>query len=54
MKHIAKFLRMLADRIDPPANVLTFKATPDASEFIAGIESIQRRLKAPCINGEIP
>lgn len=43
MKTIAKFLRMLADRLDPPAQI-SFIATLDVKPFLSGLRYMEIKL----------
>lgn len=53
-KAIARNLRKLANKIDPPGNVLTVTVRLDTSEFMLALDSMRRRLTAPCIKGDVP
>ena len=53
-KIIAEKLRQLANWIDPPRDEIVVYLKVDASEVLDSLDMIRRRLKSPCINGEIP
>ena len=53
MKSIARFLRKLADHIDPPPSKrLCFRVTLDTSEFDAALNGVMMRLNA--LQGDQP